>query len=98
MENVLNNLKTMIHEQINERQRIFRNIDQLEADLEVCYSDKRSGCYTGVELQELEFDMAEKEELLDALYKDLACVNYMLRQLRNKRALVEVEVRNWMGQ
>ena len=95
MENVFNYLKDMLHEQIVERQRILRHIDQVEADLEVCYADKRSGIYTGVELQELELDMEEKGELLDALHGDLACVNYMIRQLRSKRALVEVEMRNW---
>ena len=95
MENVFNCLKDMLHEQIVERQRILRHIDQVEADLEVCYADKRSGIYTGVELQELELDMEEKGELLDALHRDLACVNYMVRQLRSKRALVEVEMRNW---
>ena len=97
MENVFNCLQDMLHEQIVERQRILRNIDQVEADLEECYADKRAGIYTGVELQELEFDMAEKGELLEALHGDLACVNYMVRQLRSKRALVEVEMRNWSG-
>lgn len=77
MENVLIYLEDMIQEQINERQRILKNIDQLEADLEL--------------------DMEEKEEFIEELYKDLACVSYMIRKLRSKRAYVaiEVEFENW---
>ena len=77
MENVLIYLEDMIQEQINERQNILKNIDQLEADLEL--------------------DMADKEEFIEELYKDLACVSYMIRKLRSKRSFVEIEVEfeNW---
>ena len=77
MKNVFIYLEDMIQEQINERQRILKNIDQLEADLEL--------------------DMADKEEFIEELYKDLACVSYMIRKLRSKRSSVEIEVEfeNW---
>ncbi len=92
MENVLNVLNSMVHEQKIKRQEILRNIDEVEADLEMCYSDLRAGIYTGVELEELKFDINEKQELVDALHGDLSSVNYMIRQLRSKAALVEFQV------